>query len=314
MPSLPLFQRSTSAFATAVLFVAVPLLAQGCDPAVDVFRPTEQYRFSLFGALDVAADTQAIRVAPIDDTTAIGAPPDLKVTVFLKNLDTGEQVFLRDSLTTLASGQRTIQVHNFWTTHPIHPATSYRVIVQRKDETVTTATTTTPARSPTLSHNDAFLLPCLFPRYFDQDERRAENTFLVEARNVEHIAAADVTYFVTYRTPEDSLRISRTFSHYSTVEDKGAYFEIPFFYRPDLVDLNPDPGPEPECVRRNELTHPYALVRVASGGPNWPEDWRGLPIDEIATRNAYSNVEGGHGFVAGVYSDSIKVPVEQRPP
>ena len=306
-----------SKWRTAIgLFAAVStltvLLFSGCDPTVDVFRPNDQFRYSLYGALDVAADTQAIRVSPIDDSLGIGAPRTLNATVLLENLDTGEQVSLRDSFVTL-NGE-TARVHNYWTTHPIQPTTSYQVTVRSEGEAVTTATTTTPARSPTLSQNNAFLLPCVFPGRFEEGEKRPQNTFVVEATNVDRIAAADVTYFVTFPSSGDSLRLDKTFNNYGAVKDEGGYFEIPFFYRPALVDLNPIPSPSPQCASIATLTYPYALVRVASGGPTWPEDWRGLPISAIANRDAYSNVKGGHGFVGGIYSDSIKVPVHFRPP
>lgn len=311
--SLPssLNQHRTVSASEVLLSVGL-LLLSACDPTVDVLRPSEQYQFSLYGALNVAADTQAIRVGPIDDSLEIGAPPTLNVSVLLENLDTGERVSLHDSLTKL--GANDVQVHNYWTTHSIQPSTSYRVSVLRAGDPVTTATTTTPARAPELSHNNAFLLPCVFPGPFDQNQRRDENTFVVEARNVEHIAAANVTYFITYRSSEGILRTVNTYSHYSAVEDKGSLFEIPIFYRSDLVDLNPNPGPVPQCASIEELTHPYARVVVASGGPKWPEDWRGLPLGQIANRDAFSNVQGGHGFVGGVYSDTIRVPVDRRPP
>lgn len=37
----------------------------GCDPSVTVVNPSDQYHYSLFGALNVAADTQVVRVDPI---------------------------------------------------------------------------------------------------------------------------------------------------------------------------------------------------------------------------------------------------------
>jgi len=291
----------------AALLAAVLLIGPGCDPTVDVFRSSDQYRFSLFGALDVAADTQAIRVSPIDDTTQLGAPPTLDAKVYLKNLDTGERIPLRDSLTTL--GGREVRVHNFWTAHPIRPSTSYQVVVQDDGASVTSATTTTPDRPPDLSGGSGFLLPCVFPGPFDTDSLRAENTFFIEARNVERIAAVDVIYPITFET----FRLRKEFSHYQDVEDKGSYFEIPVFYRGELVRANPYPTLGPSCPPPGSFTYQHALVAVAAGGPNWPSQWRGLPLDRVADPDAFSNVRGGHGFVAGIYSDTLKVPVRRRP-
>jgi len=297
---------------SAALVVAALLLAPGCDPTVDVLTPSDQYRYSLFGVLNVAADTQVIRVEPLGDTTQIGAPPTLDATVLLENLDTGEQVAMRDSFATVG-GQDT-QVHNLWTTTPIRPSTSYRVSVQEDGETVTTVTTTTPARAPTLSRNGNLLLPCLFPDT-PGEERRAPNTFVVTAQDVNRIAVADVIYPITYGSGPESIRTLNDYSHYDRVQQVGASsFRISVFYRQNLANLNPDPppGPAQACAGFEEFTYPYALMAVASGGPDWPEDWRRLPFDRIASPDSFSNVQGGHGYVAGIYSDTIRVPLKSR--
>ncbi|MFB6230943.1 MAG: hypothetical protein ABEL04_07275 [Salinibacter sp.] len=293
---------------------AVALLFASCDPTVDVVRPSEQYQYSLFGALNVAADTQVIRVEPLGDTTQIGAPPEFDGTVMLKNLDGKAEVRLRDSFATV--GEQDARVHNFWTTHSIRPSTTYRVSVQRNGDAVTKATTTTPARPPDLSYSPGLRLPCIFPGPFEIDPLKPPNTFVVRARNIEHIAVADAIYPVTYETEQETLRTRNDFSYYNTIERNGGIFEIFVFYRPELVRLNPDPppGPSQECAGFEEFTHPYALVAVASGGPGWPEEWRGLPFDQIVSPDTFSNVRGGHGFVAGIYSDTIRVPLRRRNP
>lgn len=303
----------------AVVAAAVSTLAllslPGCDPEVDVLRPSEQHRYSLFGALDVAADTQVIRVDPIYDTTQVGAPSELPVNVVLENLDTGEQVLLHDSLTTLPQGDRTIQVHNFWTSHPIQTSTSYRVAVREDGATITSATTTTPSGKPALDHDNAFLLPCIFPdQCGDNSENIEENTFRITVQNVQHVAGVNVIYPITRALPGDTLRLRHEFSYYAAVEDKGSFFEVPIFYRPELVDIDPGTAPVQTCASRTDFTHPYALVAIAAGGPTWPEHWRGEPLDLVAQPDTFSNVRGGHGFVGGVYSDTIKVPIADRPP
>lgn len=312
MPPLSAPKQRFSPLSPAVLLIATLLLTPSCEPTVSVLNPSDQYRFSLFGALNVAAERQVIRVEPLGDSTQIGAPAEFNGTVVLKNLDSGTQVTLNDSLTTV--GRRDAQVHNFWTTHPIQPATSYRVTVRSEGEAVTTATTTTPPRAPDLSHNDGFRLPCSFPRSGSSNELRPQNTFIVRTGNVERIASANVIYPITYQTNDGPLRTRNVYSHYRTIDENGDLFEISVFYRPDLANLNPDPppGPRRECAGREEFTHPHALVSVAAGGPNWPEGWRGLPLDQIANPDAFSNVKGGHGYVAGVYSDTIRVPIQDR--
>jgi len=297
----------------ASLLAAALLLVPGCqDPTVDVLRPSDQFQFSLFGALDVAADTQVIRVEPLGDSTQIGAPETLGATVVLENLDSGEQIPLNDSLTNLG-----VPVHNLWTTRPIQPSTSYRVVVQSEGEPVTTATTTTPSQAPTLSRtvrpDTALRLPCVFP-VNPNNSRRAANTFTVTATNIEEVAAVRVRYPI----PSAPRRARRFFNHSDGIENDDGEFIVSVFYRRDLVISNPDlPSPgnpmlQEECAGMDDFARPYAFVVVSAGGPDWPE-WRGLPLDQIARPDSFSNVQGGHGFVGGIYSDTITVPVAERP-
>lgn len=290
--------------------VAILLLTVRCDPTVDILEPSDQYQYSLFGALNVAADTQIIRVEPIGDSTQIGAPEDINGTIQLENVDTGEQVVMEDSFMTVGGTEN--RVHNFWTTHSVEPGTSYRILVQRNGETITTATTSTPSQAPRLTHDSTLYLPCSTASRPDQT--RQLNTFVVEVRDVERIAAAEVIYDIIHDSGEEVFEKRTTFSHYEDVMERESRFLIPFFYKPELTDINPEPpiGFEQQCTSEENFAHPYALVTVSAAGPNWP-DWRGVPLNEIARPNSYSNVEGGHGFVAGIYSDTIRVPITDRP-
>lgn len=294
----------------APALVAALVCVSGCDPSVDVVNPSEQYQYSLFGVLNVAADTQVVRVEPLGDTTQIGAPRDIPATVFLENLDTGTRVQLRDSFDAVGGG--IAQVHNFWTTHTIQPGTTYRVVVEEEGSPITTATTTTPAQSPTLLHNPQatddkpFYLPC----ELDGDNNPIErlNTFSLRVRNVEEIASVRVRYAVASEAVEDS--IVHVFDHLDEVshEEDRRRFRVSVFYGSDLLALSQTPN---ACVGRSDLAWPYASVVVGAGGADWPE-WQGASLDELARPDTFSNVEGGHGFVGGVYTDTIRVPVRSR--
>lgn len=280
---------------------------------MDILQSSDQFQFSLFGTLNVAADTQVIRVEPLGDSTQVGAPRDLGATVVLENLDNGKQISLQDSLTTF--GTEPTVVHNLWTTHPIQPATSYRVIVRSGGESATTATTTTPSRPPDLAHTSlpdtALRLPCIFLDNPNSEARDA-NSFTVTAQDVDRIAAVEVQYPIPSAPP----RAQRLFNHSSSVEKDEDLFIISVFYRPDLVLSNPDniapedPGMR-TCVGIDDFAPLHASVVVSAGGPGWPQ-WRGVSLDEIARPDSFSNVEGGHGFVGAIYPDTVKVPVRGR--
>ncbi|MCS3675433.1 hypothetical protein GGP66_002880 [Salinibacter ruber] len=295
--------------ATALLLSAWILV--GCDPSVDVLRPSDTYRYSVFGVLDVAADTQAFRVEALDDSVQVGAPADFEGTVLLENLDAGSSTTLRDSFAVVGStGDR---FHNFWTTRSVTADTRYRLAVQEGGRTVTSVTTKTPSRPPELTRDTTFYLPCLPPA--PDGGPRPGNTFILTASGVDRIAAVQVTYPVAVSIPGEGDRVRRaTFNYTSTLRKvQGNTFEVPIAYRSALTSLNPDPPPSgPTCISRSEFTRQRATARIATAGPGWP-DWRSVPLDQIARPDSFTNVRNGLGFVGSIYSNTIQVPLQSRP-
>jgi len=306
----PSFGRQYGGPALAAVLGTLLLLTGACDPSVAVLSPSDQYQFSLFGTLDVAADTQVIRVEPLGDSTRVGAPPSLGASVVLTNLDTGVEVALEDSFEVVSGGLA--QVHNVRMTDSIRPGTTYRVAVRVDGNAVTTATTTTPTQPPILRHepdstdDNPFLLPCEVN--FQGDPQPKNNTFTLRAFGLESLAAAEVRYPVDL--PEDRAASLTQFDHYEdvTYRPQPGYHLVSVFYARDLFTLNEQ---NRGCPARSDFAKPYAVVTVVAGGPDWPE-WRGASLNEIARPDTFSNVRGGHGFVGGIYTDTIRVPIRQR--
>jgi hypothetical protein len=298
----------------AVVVCATLLLMGGCDPAVELVKPSSQYQFSLFGTLNVAADTQVIRVEPIGDTTQIGAPTTLDATARLTNLDTGTEVALNDSLTVVGGG--IAQVHNFWTTHAIQPGATYQVSVRVDGEPVTTATTTTPAQPPTLLHNpDAtsdqpFELPCVYDSQGNPTSFR--NTFSMRIANLDAVAAMQVRYPLDLPTSAGETAALTQFSHYNDVEydEEEDLYRASVFYGRDLATI-PGASQQGACPPRSQFTEAHAVAVVTAGGPDWP-DWKNASLNTIARPDTFTNVQGGHGFVGGIYSDTLRVPLRNR--
>ena len=144
--------------------------------------------FSVFGYLDLAADTQWIRVTPIrqnirPDSAAIDA------VVTLEHAGSGRVVTLRDSLFRFADPDvagSSAWVHNFWTTEPLEPEATYRLRVERSDGAATTAVVEMPAE------------PHLTLRFFENPEVpfRLPLQLVVES---EHFLYTDVAYTVFAR-------------------------------------------------------------------------------------------------------------------
>ena len=307
---IPSLHRQATAFTCAL--IGTLLLCVGCDTSVNVLNPSDEYRYSLFGTLNVATDTQVIRVEPLGDSTRLGAPPEFNATVVLKNLNTGVETTLQDSFTTVGGG--IAKVHNFWTTVSIQPDTRYRVSIREDGEPVTTATTKTPVVPPTLRHRPEttsdrpFQLPCDINPSGEAAE--SDNSFSVQASNVTAVAAAKVIYPLSF-VPQ----VQSTIGHLSGVEatQQDDVFTVSVHYGKDLLRLNsrnPDPS-DLACVPQSAFTVPAARLAVTAGGPDWPP-WLDASLNDLARPDTFSNVEGGHGFVGGVYTDTIRVPIQQR--
>jgi hypothetical protein len=121
------------------------ILASGCDHPFEPYQEDVGAPFSIFGYLDLRADTQWIRVMPIRQSLlADPAPVDAVVT--LEEVGSGRIVTLRDSL--FAFEDRGVDgvayAHNFWTTERIQPGTTYRLEAVRSDGVASTATVETP--------------------------------------------------------------------------------------------------------------------------------------------------------------------------
>ena len=261
-----------------------------CDPSVTVVTPSDQHQYSLFGVMNVAADTQTIRVTPLLDS--LESQP-LQATVVLENLDTGEEVTFHNSVDTIAD----TRVYNAWAATPIQPATSYRLSVREDRHPITTATLTTPPAPPQVE--TGIIRPSC----------GGNTELLVVVRGIDHLAGTSLTYWI--QPPADDGEMpppyTSTLTHFENVSRNEDGFRVRIDYSTDLHLVNPEPY-EDDCADEGDFARPYANLMVAAGGPDWPE-WLNAPVNELGRPDAFSNVNGGHGYVGGIYPDTIRVPV-----
>ncbi len=230
--------------------------------------PSDQYPYSLYGVLDPARDTQWVRVEPLKTPTSEGSPDSFDAAVTLENLDNGQTWRLRDSLMVV----QTEPHHNVWTTAPIHPGTSYRLTVRRSDGATTQAETTTPSHPPNITYPDR--------------DTEAFPVYVVESGE---LAGLLVRYFAFGRARDVPYydRVTRTDRGYSVVI-----------------------SPSRDLEKLGLPSVDSAQVIAGTGGPDWPEWGRyyDATVGEIAQPDTFSNVEGGFGMVAGVYTETKPLP------
>lgn len=265
-----------------LLLATAVLLVTGCDTSVDTFVPNDEQVYSIFGVLDVAADTQFIRVEPLADSTQVGAPSEIDATVTLEHLGAERTVTLRDSFMEISPG---LSVHNFWTAEPVEPGATYRLRVARSDGVASEATATLPPRPPEIQPGK-IIFPCCRPGF---------NEFSVDISDTDRLASMQVSY------PIDGFIY--TVNHFDAVTDQDDGFGVEVDYEQDLKQFA---GPFGICP--SGLDRSYAWVRASAAEPGFP-DLRGVDLDAVARPDSFSNIENGHGFFGGVYSDTAHVPV-----
>lgn len=276
---------------SVVLAVAVTaILITACDTSVRPTVPSDEYHYSVFGILNPAQDTQWVRVESLEAPTSGGASSSLDATVTLENLETGQTWTLQDSLMEVFRDEFQ---HNFWTRAPIAPSTSYQLTVKNADGNTTQASTTTPARPPSIRIENPIRLPCVAPV--------EANRFEVSLTQVEELAGLRVLYYQSVYGPTQI----QEYDHYGSSSQTDEGFSAVINYYQDLQSAQ-------RTMSRPCLAD-SAKVVAAAGGPDWPEwaRYHDASISQLARPDSFTNVEGGHGTLAGVYLDTMQVPINR---
>lgn len=274
------------------LLLAATFMLVGCETSFEVFGESDAH-FSMFGVLDASADTQWVRVETLQDSLLTDTKP-LDAVVTMTHLTSGRRVTWRDSLFQFIGGST---AHNVWTDEPILPLETYRLEVARSDGATSAVTVTLP---------DTFPDPLLnvFPFSLINlpiSGNVCAKTFEMVIR-LERFAALEVTYHVP-----TTRGTARTFSVSYVLEaerTEDGSFEVIVPWVEDLkrlASLDRDIGTA-------ELLQLSAVdLLVASAGPDWPENT--LDDETVALPGAVTHVENGFGFVGGVVSKRLNIPI-----
>jgi len=283
--------RRPLTIALTIWLVGMALLA-GCETSFEVFGDSDEI-YSLFGVLDASQDTQFVRVELLQDSMLTDTGP-IDAVVTMKTMSSGETVQWNDSLFYFIGGAR---AHNFWTTEPIVAEETYRLNVRRSDGESSSATITLPEefRDPRFTAFPFSLinLPVsgnVCARDFDMEVR------------VEELAALEMVYYVPTRRENETVFRKNYIP--KAVKFPDGRFEVTIEWVADLIEL----GQVDEEVGLQQMINTRAIVlRVASAGPNWPDN--ALDDETVALPDAVTFVDNGFGFVGGVISKRIELPL-----
>lgn len=258
-------------------------LALGCDDTVQPFLEDENAIFSMYGYLDLRADTQWVRVMPVRQTLLLGPDP-IDAVVTLEHLGSGRVVTLHDSLVTFVDPRLggAAYAHNFWTTERLEPEASYRLRAARSDGASTTALIVMPPE-----------LEILF-RANGTGRRHGVGLARLEVRG-ERLLFVETLYAMGREVgdPPDTVPAGPI-----VITDHTTY----------ATDV---PGTHGLTVNTDTLVRPGLLdalrqdIRVVTGPADWPFDSELPDLTITLPHTAPSNVENGLGFVGGVASWTI---------
>lgn len=281
-----------SSTSIASLLAALFLLT-GCETSFDVFGESDTY-FSLHGFLDASADTQWVRIEALQDSLLINTRP-LDAVVTLTHLATGRTSTWHDSLFQYVEGAT---AYNYWSADPILPLETYRLQVERSDGASSAVTITLP---------DAFPDPFInFPPFSIINLPVSGNVCAREFDMIirtERLAALQFTYHVPTLRPNVTRRHSVSYIPLAERVDTNLY-EVTVSWVDDLLELatlDPD-------IRLNQLLQLEAVdLLVAAAGPNWPDN--ALSDETVALPGTITHIEQGFGFVGGVVSKRLSIPL-----
>jgi hypothetical protein len=289
-------RRASAGMAHRLLVAVVAsALVAGCDETVEPFLDSEDAIFSMFGYLDLNADTQWVRVMPVRRVLFLGPEP-IDAVVTLEHQASGRIVTLHDSLfrfvDPLVGG--VAYAHNFWTAEPIEPEASYRLVAYRPDGASTTAVVVMPPEAELVFLEDS------------TGRRRGTGIALFEAR-AERVLSAEVLYGMGQLAGNPPALFP------STPIPGGGYETYP----------TPDPGTIGVQIDAQTLIRPgmedvlRREIRIGVGRSDWPYHADLSDLEVTVPDSAPSNVENGHGFVGGVATWTIPFDacdtVEPRP-
>jgi hypothetical protein len=256
-----------------------------CESNFDPMEDNELYDFSMYGYLDLNADTQWIRVMPILDTliSRNSAPLDIEVT--LTRESNGEVEVLNDSLFFYNNVAYT---WNYWTTATLQLDEEYTVRAESSAGEYSEATVRIPRPFPEPEIE-----------YSEGDERGN-----VSGQGAENLVVAQAIYTViVYDQGFPSRPFEVAFSNIglTQVRENGNYN---FTIQAWPVLMNETGKPQSQIsIQKRELI-------VASGSEDWP-DLSGLTEYEITIPGVVSNVENGTGFIGGVASHKVELRTTQ---
>lgn len=271
-----------------VLVVAVALPLAGCTEDVDATLGTD-VAFSVYGVLTPAADTQWVRVFPVEPTLVPAPPEALGAVVRSFDETTGEELRWRDTVMTATdAGPGEAFGYFYWAAFRAAYGHTYRIEVAREGRAVARAVARMPERS------ELEVLPAA-------SQQTSTVTALVRG-TASHFLNVRVIYDIRYG-PVASAGMRRIQRYDGAALPAEGGWQL-------RIDLGEDQREIENFLRANriydlsygvELRHMTLQLVVAD--PAWDPPGGGFDFDPnvLVEPHLLTNVSGGFGFVGAGY-------------
>lgn len=266
------------------LILLVVFAISSCNDTFEPLQPNDKYAFSMYGTLDVTADTQWVRVMPIGERLFNNIPDPNGTVVTLKNLESNISVTLEDSLFEFGGPA---YVWNYYTTMQLEPETMYELKAVAPDGRSSSATVKTPKR---------LIIPQV---EYNMTAERGQ----VEGITDQNLVVAEVTYWAQFL--DDMGNWTDYEKYVISVLRNASVIPIRSIFRFTFESrtlLNRAVGVPFSRIRVDNV-----YVRVATADSVWPS-YMDLTDEEAVMPDVVSNVEFGTGYIATISSRYMRVP------
>ena len=266
-------------------------LLVGCEEEIAPFSSID-FPFSIWGVINPQADTQAVRIFPIDPTLDLVPSETIDATTSVIDVDNDVRHVLVDSVTQLPSGDFR---HTFWAQFEVVHGNRYRVEVERSDGLITRSDEVRVPEPISLSApepTDAQISDILLPVIIDG--------------NPPSLPRIDVTY--------NSFSANNLGTRQQDNPITLNYANTPVIIN-DTLTLNIDMQEDFTTIRSifnsrdldGQICIDNITIDVHVGNEEWRSPTGVFDPNVLVEPGTLSNVENGFGFFGAGFIESITV-------
>lgn len=269
------------------LVIGCAVLLGGCETAVDPIVGTER-AFSLYGVLQPRADTQWVRVYPIEEQLTPTPSTPLEATVRSTALETGQMQTWRDSVIRDPSGDN---AHVYWRPFRVDHGRTYRLEVTGPQGRTQVEVDVPASAELVLQSPEINVTGVTVPVLVDND--------------VPRLLHLEIEYFFRYDFESTgggeppTLRATRSYDGSQRRTDNG--WIIPIDLQRDFLILREQLDNANLWNPQHGLVMINMTLRLAVVNEEWNPPDGTFDANVLVQPGTMSNVENGFGFVGAGY-------------